>query len=38
MHVAFDNLPKPQNGKFVVPSGPGLGLSINDAELNKRRS
>jgi L-alanine-DL-glutamate epimerase-like enolase superfamily enzyme len=38
MHVAFDNLPKPQNGKFLVPSGPGLGLSINDAELNKRRS
>jgi L-alanine-DL-glutamate epimerase-like enolase superfamily enzyme len=38
MHVAFDNLPAPRNGKFVVPSGPGLGLSINDAELDKRRS
>ncbi|WP_037086892.1 mandelate racemase/muconate lactonizing enzyme family protein [Neorhizobium vignae] len=37
MHAAFVNPPKPSNGKFEVPSGPGLGLVINDAELDKRR-
>ena len=37
MHVAFANAPKPLDGKFTVPSGPGLGLTINDAELEKRR-
>jgi L-alanine-DL-glutamate epimerase-like enolase superfamily enzyme len=37
MHVAFENPLKPSNGKFVVPSGPGLGLTINEAELEKRR-
>jgi len=38
MHVAFANPPKPVNGKFTVPSGPGLGLTILDAELDKRKS
>jgi L-alanine-DL-glutamate epimerase-like enolase superfamily enzyme len=38
MYAAFANPPQPVNGKFVVPSGPGLGLQINDAELDKRRS
>nr|WP_244956181.1 mandelate racemase/muconate lactonizing enzyme family protein [Rhizobium changzhiense] len=37
MHVAFANPPKPSNGKFTVPSGPGLGLSVIDAELDRRR-
>ncbi|WP_172717123.1 mandelate racemase/muconate lactonizing enzyme family protein [Neorhizobium sp. T6_25] len=38
MHVAFENPPKPENGKFKVPGGPGLGLMIKDAELDKRRT
>ncbi|WP_439631982.1 mandelate racemase/muconate lactonizing enzyme family protein [Shinella sp.] len=38
MHVAFANPPIPENGKFKVPSGPGLGLIVHDAELEKRRS
>jgi L-alanine-DL-glutamate epimerase-like enolase superfamily enzyme len=38
MNIAYDNLPVPKDGKFVVPSGPGLGLSVNDAELDKRRN
>jgi L-alanine-DL-glutamate epimerase-like enolase superfamily enzyme len=37
MYPAFANPPKPSGGKFSVPSGPGLGLTINDAELDKRR-
>jgi L-alanine-DL-glutamate epimerase-like enolase superfamily enzyme len=37
MDVAFDDPPKPANGKFTVPSGPGLGLQINDVELDRRR-
>lgn len=37
MHPAFANPPVPVDGKFTVPSGPGLGLQINDAELDKRR-
>jgi L-alanine-DL-glutamate epimerase-like enolase superfamily enzyme len=37
MHPAFIDPPKPANGKFAVPSGPGLGLQIVDAELDKRR-
>jgi L-alanine-DL-glutamate epimerase-like enolase superfamily enzyme len=37
MHAAFANPPKPLDGKFVVPSGSGLGLEIIDAELDKRR-
>jgi L-alanine-DL-glutamate epimerase-like enolase superfamily enzyme len=38
MNSAFGNLPKPREGKFTVPTGPGLGLSVNDAELEKRRN
>jgi L-alanine-DL-glutamate epimerase-like enolase superfamily enzyme len=38
MHVGFANPPIPEDGKFKVPSGPGLGLIVNDAELDKRRS
>lgn len=38
MHVAFENPPKPENGKFKVPGGAGLGLMIKDAELDKRRT
>lgn len=38
MHVAFANPPIPENGKFKVPTGPGLGLIVRDAELEKRRS
>lgn len=38
MHVAFANPPIPENGMFKVPSGPGLGLIVHDAELDKRRS
>lgn len=38
MHVAFANPPVPEDGKFKVPSGPGLGLIVHDVELQKRRS
>ncbi len=37
MHVAFRNPPKPDGGKFKVPSGPGLGLDVIEAEIEKRR-
>jgi L-alanine-DL-glutamate epimerase-like enolase superfamily enzyme len=37
MDVGFVNAPKPACGKFTVPSGPGLGLEINRAELDARR-
>ncbi|WP_262268880.1 mandelate racemase/muconate lactonizing enzyme family protein [Microvirga yunnanensis] len=37
MHVACANPLKPEEGKFIVPSGPGLGLSIIDNELDRRR-
>src|SRR5262249_42536924 len=30
--------PKPADGLFHLPTGPGLGLQINEAELAKRRS
>ena len=30
--------PKPAAGLFHLPTGPGLGLQINEAELAKRRS
>lgn len=29
--------PKPADGLFHLPTGPGLGLQINEAELAKRR-
>jgi L-alanine-DL-glutamate epimerase-like enolase superfamily enzyme len=38
MHVGFANPPIPEDGKFKVPSGPGLGLIVEDAELDNRRS
>lgn len=37
MHPAFVNPPKPENGKFALTNGPGLGLEIIDAELDRRR-
>jgi L-alanine-DL-glutamate epimerase-like enolase superfamily enzyme len=37
MYVGFKSLPKPSGGKFVVPSGPGLGLEVNEEELKKRQ-
>jgi L-alanine-DL-glutamate epimerase-like enolase superfamily enzyme len=38
MHAACANPLVPQDGKFTVPSGPGLGLSIIDDELNRRQA
>jgi L-alanine-DL-glutamate epimerase-like enolase superfamily enzyme len=37
MHAVFDNPPKPVDGLFHLPTGPGLGLTVNEAELAKRR-
>lgn len=37
MHPAFVNPPIPVDGKFHLSSDPGLGLEVNEAELNKRR-
>jgi L-alanine-DL-glutamate epimerase-like enolase superfamily enzyme len=37
MHPAFANPIKPADGCFEVPSEPGLGLGIIDAELDRRR-
>jgi L-alanine-DL-glutamate epimerase-like enolase superfamily enzyme len=37
MHVAFENPPKRVDGLFHLPLEPGLGLSVNEAELAKRR-
>jgi len=36
-HAVFDNPPKPVDGLFRLPEGPGLGLKLNEAELAKRR-
>src|SRR5215831_9791309 len=36
-HSVFKNPPKPADGLFHLPTGPGLGLQINKAELAKRR-
>jgi len=36
-HAVFENPPKPEDGLFHLPAGPGLGLQINEAELAKRR-
>jgi len=33
----FENPPKPVDGLFHLPDGPGLGLRVNEAELKKRR-
>jgi L-alanine-DL-glutamate epimerase-like enolase superfamily enzyme len=37
MHAVFDNPPKPVDGLFHLPVEPGLGLTVNEAELAKRR-
>jgi L-alanine-DL-glutamate epimerase-like enolase superfamily enzyme len=37
MHSVFENPPKPVDGLFHLPTGPGLGLQINEAELAQRR-
>jgi L-alanine-DL-glutamate epimerase-like enolase superfamily enzyme len=37
MHAAFRNAPRPENGAFRLPDGPGLGLDVIDAELDRRR-
>ena len=36
-HSVFENPPKPADRLFHLPTGPGLGLQINEAELAKRR-
>ena len=36
-HAAFENPPKPVDGLFHLPEGPGLGLRVNEAEIEKRR-
>jgi L-alanine-DL-glutamate epimerase-like enolase superfamily enzyme len=36
-HAVFANPPKPVDGSFHLPSGPGLGLELNEAELSARQ-
>jgi L-alanine-DL-glutamate epimerase-like enolase superfamily enzyme len=36
-HAVFANPPTPVDGLFHLPQGPGLGLDLIEAELNKRR-
>ena len=36
-HAVFDHPPKPIDGLFKLPQEPGLGLTVNEAELAKRR-
>ena len=36
-HSVFDNPPRPVDGLFPLPTGPGLGLLLNEAELARRR-
>ncbi len=36
-HAVFRNPPKPVGGMFHVPDGPGLGLVVEQAELDDRR-
>ncbi|HEX3573371.1 MAG TPA: mandelate racemase/muconate lactonizing enzyme family protein [Rhodopila sp.] len=36
-HAVFDNPPVPVDGLFHLPSGPGLGLVVNEAALAARR-
>jgi L-alanine-DL-glutamate epimerase-like enolase superfamily enzyme len=35
-HAVFANPPKPVDGLFYLPSRPGLGLEVNEAELSAR--
>jgi L-alanine-DL-glutamate epimerase-like enolase superfamily enzyme len=37
MHAVFENPPKAVDGLFHLPTEPGLGLTVNEAELAKRR-
>ena len=37
MHPGFRNPPKPVDGRFHIPEGPGLGLELIDGELDRRR-
>jgi L-alanine-DL-glutamate epimerase-like enolase superfamily enzyme len=36
-HPMFENPPIPLSGLFQVPSGPGLGLRVNEMEIGQRR-
>jgi L-alanine-DL-glutamate epimerase-like enolase superfamily enzyme len=36
-HAVFRNPPKPVGGMFHVPEGPGLGLVVEETELENRR-
>ena len=36
-HAVFENPPKPVDGFFHLPTEPGLGLRVNEAELARRR-
>jgi L-alanine-DL-glutamate epimerase-like enolase superfamily enzyme len=36
-HAVFENPPRPVDGVFHLPSEPGLGLRLNQAELATRR-
>ncbi len=36
-HAVFENAPYPVDGLFHLPTGPGLGLVVNEQELAKRR-
>jgi L-alanine-DL-glutamate epimerase-like enolase superfamily enzyme len=36
-HPLFENPPIPVAGLFHLPQSPGLGLKINQSELDKRR-
>lgn len=36
-HAVFENPPRPVNGLFHLPEGPGLGLVVNETELARRR-
>ncbi len=38
MHVGFENPPAPEGGCFTLPDGPGLGLRVNDEEIDRRRA
>jgi L-alanine-DL-glutamate epimerase-like enolase superfamily enzyme len=36
-HAVFENPPMPMDGLFHLPTTPGLGLRVNEAELERRR-
>jgi predicted outer membrane repeat protein len=36
-HAVFENPPLPVNGLFHLPTGPGLGLTVNEAAMTARR-